>query len=276
MSTVATSTTKQPYGKSYGGNAAENYERFFVPVIGEPLAQDLVAKAALRPGERVLDVACGTGIVTRLAADRVAPGGSVAALDITPAMLATARTIVMDKSVPIRWYETTAESIPLPDASFDVVLCQLGLMFIPDKRAAVREMARVLAPGGRIFITVPTPTDFFNVFDDTLAQHVGPEAAQFVKMVFSLNDPAELEALLRGAGLQDVRVQSAAKQIRLPSGEEFVWQYVQSTPLMALLADATDELRAAIERAVVSGWERWQSGSGLAYDQPILTASGRK
>jgi SAM-dependent methyltransferase len=169
----ATRTIEQPYGQAYGGNAAENYERFFVPAIGEPFARDMIEAAALQPGERVLDVACGTGIVTRLAAERVAPNGIIAGLDVNPAMLAVARTLVTSSRTPVRWYETSAEAMPLPDAAFDVVLCQLGLMFMADKGAALREMRRVLAPGGRALISVPVPTAFFTALDEAIERHIG-------------------------------------------------------------------------------------------------------
>jgi len=127
-----------------GANPAENYQRFFVPQIGAPVAADLLAAARLLPGERVLDVACGTGVVARLAAERVGPSGTVAGLDIHPAMLAVARS---ESTSGARWYEASAESMPLADATFDVVLCQMGLQFVTDKRAALREMHRVLVPG---------------------------------------------------------------------------------------------------------------------------------
>jgi ubiquinone/menaquinone biosynthesis C-methylase UbiE len=129
-------------GAPYGDNPAENYEKYFVPAIGRPFGVDLVNDAGLEPGKHVLDVACGTGIIARLAAERVAPGGSVSALDVNPAMLAVARTF--PSPVPIKWYETAAESVPLPDNSFDVVVCQFGLQFTSDSAAAVRELHRVL------------------------------------------------------------------------------------------------------------------------------------
>ena len=267
---------EKPYGQAYGGNAAENYERFFVPAIGEPFAREMMEAAALQPGERVLDVACGTGIVTRLAAERVAPGGTVAGLDVNPAMLAVARTVVTPSLTPIRWYETSAEAMPLPDASFDVVLCQLGLMFMTDKGAALREMRRVLAPRGRALISVPRPTAFFRALDEAIEQHMGADAAGFVRLVFSLHEPAEVERLLNEAGFQDVRVRPGARTIHLPPPREFLWQYIRCTPLMALMADGGDEARAALERDVVSRWEPWTTGEGLAYEQPFILASGRK
>jgi ubiquinone/menaquinone biosynthesis C-methylase UbiE len=150
---MTTTVQSELYRTTFAGIAAENYERFFVPAIGAPFAADLVTTAQLRPGERILDVACGTGVVTRLAAERVAPGGSVAGADITASMLSVARAVPSSAPIAIQWYETSAEAMPFPDCSFDVVLCQFGLQFMADRPAAVREMRRVLAPGGRLVIT---------------------------------------------------------------------------------------------------------------------------
>ena len=142
----AAGTTQIAYGQTFGDQEARGYEQGFVPAIGAPFGAALVAAAGLRQGERVLDVACGTGIVTRLAADRVAPDGKVSGLDLNPAMLSVARSVAQSSGRPINWYESSAEAMPLPDGSFDVVFCQLGLMFIADRRAAVREMRRVRSP----------------------------------------------------------------------------------------------------------------------------------
>ena len=211
------------FGVEYRGTAPENYQRYFVPVIGGPFAGDLVTEAALNPGERVLDVACGTGVVARLAAERVGRTGTVAALDLNLGMLSVARTIP-SPGAEIRWYETTAESIPLPDNGFDVVLCQLGLQFVVDKIAAIREMRRVLVPGGRVLVSAPPPNAFFDVLDEALAQHVGVEAAGFVRMVFSLHDPATIERLFREAGFDEVTARTDTKALRLPAARDFLWQ----------------------------------------------------
>ena len=112
---TSTSIPQTVWTPSYGDNAAENYEKFFVPVIGGPFALDLVNSAGLRPAERVLDVACGTGTIARLAAERVGQNGRVAGLDINAAMLHVARSL--PSANPIKWYETAAESIPIPDGS---------------------------------------------------------------------------------------------------------------------------------------------------------------
>jgi ubiquinone/menaquinone biosynthesis C-methylase UbiE len=273
---MTTSTSaRQPFYLAYGGTAPEAYERYFVPAIGGPFAHDLITEAALRPGERVLDVACGTGVVTRLAAEKVGPTGSVAALDLNPAMLGVARSVPAPAAPTIRWYESTAESMPLPDGAFDVVLCQLGLQFIEDKAAALREMHRVAAKGGRVLVSVPTPTEFWETPEAAFGRRI-PGAAEFVRAVFSLKDPAEVERLFRAAGFRDVAVRHYAKTIRLPAARDWLWQYVQCTPLAGQLAEADHALLEAIEREVVEGWKPWTSGGGMSYEQRMIVATARR
>lgn len=272
---TAMSTSQLAFGKNYGGTAPENYERFFVPAIGGPLANDLIAEAGLRAGERVLDVACGTGIVARLAAERVGRSGMVGGVDINAGMLGVARSVSAPAGAAIKWYESSAESIPLPKESFDVVLCQLGLMFMLDKGAAVSEMHRVLVPDGRALVSVPTPTAFFNVFEEGLARHL-PAGAVFVSQVFSLDDSAQIEALFRDAGFREVTIRRYTRALRLPSPRDFLWQYIQSTPLVGLIADAGDDVLGALEHDVVTGWQAWLEGDGLSYEQTMIATTARK
>ncbi|HSQ31507.1 MAG TPA: methyltransferase domain-containing protein [Gemmatimonadaceae bacterium] len=271
---MTAATSGPAFWKPGLGAGPENYERYFVPVIGRPLAERLVAEAELHRGERVLDVACGTGIVTRLAAEQVGPSGSAAGLDVNAGMLSVARSIAAAANAPIRWYETTAESIPLPDDTFDVVLCQLGLMFVADKDAAVREMRRVTVPGGRILVSVPTPTPFFDVLDGAFERHL-PAGAGFVRAVFSLNDTVEVERLFRDAGLEDFSVRRESLELLLPSAREFLWQYVQSTPLAGVVERADSDILAALERDVVNGWRPWVRDDGLASRQGMIIATAR-
>lgn len=274
MSTAGPSNSV--YDRTYGGRAPEIYQRYFVPAIGQPLAADLVAAAELRPGQKVLDVACGTGVVTRLAAERVGRGGSVAGADINAAMLEVARTSSAGTGPSIKWYETAAEAMPLSDGSFDVVLCQLGLQFMRDREAALREMRRVLVPGGRAFSSVPKPGPFFEVMHDAIARHIDRDAASFVHLVFSLNDPAELRRLFESAGFEEVTVRPAAKEMRLPPAAEFLWQYIYCTPLAPAIMGVDENRRAALERDVVNGWRPWTHEGGMQYQQDMLVASGRR
>jgi ubiquinone/menaquinone biosynthesis C-methylase UbiE len=125
---------------------AEMYEASFVPTLFADLAPHLVTAAAVAPGDRVLDVACGTGIVARVAADRVGEQSRVVGLDLNEAMLTVARRVRPD----LEWHQGDAGALPFPDSAFDVAMCQSGLMFVPDPGAALREMARVVAVGGTV------------------------------------------------------------------------------------------------------------------------------
>jgi SAM-dependent methyltransferase len=272
----ATRPSHQHFGKAYGGSAPENYERFFVPAIGAPLAADLIAIAALRPGERVLDVACGTGVVARLAAERVGATGRAAGLDLNPGMLEVARAVT-PTGMAIEWRQSNAEAMQLSSEAFDVVLCQMGLQFMPDKLAALREMRRVLAPGGRFIMNVPGPTPpVFAIMDEALARYISPEAAKFVRVVFALHDPAEVQGLISGAGFCDVAIQSGTKKLRLPAPQEFLWQYVQSTPLGGVVAQVDDESRAALERDVVAKWQEFVEDGALMLEVGGVVATARK
>jgi ubiquinone/menaquinone biosynthesis C-methylase UbiE len=267
---------QQHYGRAFGGSAPENYERYFVPVIPAPLAAELLDAVAPRLGERVLDVACGTGIVARLAAERVGPTGKVTGIDLTPGMLEVAKNATPPGRA-IDWHEASAEAMPLPDEAFDVVVCQLGLMFVPDKAAAVREMKRVLVSGGRLGINVPGPTPpLFAIVDEALQRHVGSEAAGFVGAVFSLNDPGEIRDLIAGAGFRDVRVRKSARKLPLPPPGEFLWQYVHSTPLAGIMAKVDDQKRASLEREVVERLRPFVQDGGLIFEFDLAVATALK
>jgi ubiquinone/menaquinone biosynthesis C-methylase UbiE len=268
--------TQQISFKADRGDVAENYERYFVPVIGAPLAADLVDLAAFRPGERVVDVACGTGVVTRLAAERVGVAGTVAGVDINPDMLTVARAAA-PADAAIEWHEAKAEELPLPDDAFDVALCQLGLQFFADKPAALRQIRRVLVPGGRLLINVPGPQPpMFAVLEAALARHLGPEVAAFVGTVFSLHDPTELRDLIHGAGFAEVEARATERTLSLPSPADFLWQYVHSTPLGGPAAGLDDEQRAVLECEVVADWEAFREDDTLLLRQPVTLATARK
>lgn len=259
------------FDRTYGANPAENYEQYFVPVIGEPMARDLIARAALQPADRVLDVACGTGIVARLAGHVVAGRGSVAGLDANAAMLAVARTAGPD----IEWYEAPAEQMPFADAAFDVVLCQMGLQFISDRPQAMREMRRVLADGGRVLLSLPGPiSGIFAAFGTALEHHVGPDAAGFVRHVFCLYETAEMERLLRDAGFRDSVVNTTTQTLRLPAPHQFLWEYVHSTPLAGMVAMTGAEVRRRLENDLVAAWADFGDSDGLIQQQGVTIAVG--
>jgi SAM-dependent methyltransferase len=142
-----------------------------------------------------------------------------------------------------------------------------------DKAAALREMWRVLAPGGRLYINTPMPNAFFDVLDREIARHVSEEASVFVHAVFSLNDQREMQSLLADAGFETPEARPHAKRLRLPAARDFMWQYIHCTPLMALVRQSGDAQTAALERAVVAAWQPWATGDGMSYEQSVLVGS---
>jgi ubiquinone/menaquinone biosynthesis C-methylase UbiE len=266
-------TQQVSYGP-FSAAPAANYERYFVPAIGAPLAYDLLELAELQPGERVLDLACGTGVVARLGAQLVGRG-AVTGVDVNPGMLAVARSVAADRAID--WREASAQALPLEDASFDVVLCQMGLQFFPDRARAVREMWRVLKPGGRVVLNVPGPTPpLFAVLEQSLRRHVGHEAAGFIATVFSLHELGEVSTLLEEAGFADVLVHSERKALAVPRAEDFLWQYVNSTPVAQAAKGLDEDQRALLEREIVAGWEPFADDGALLLDVDVTTATGRR
>jgi ubiquinone/menaquinone biosynthesis C-methylase UbiE len=269
-------TASVPSFQAYAGTAPENYERYFVPAIGRPLAGALVDVAGVQPGQRLLDVACGTGIVASLAAERAGPTGSVAGVDFNPGMLAVARSTPAS-GAPITWHEAAADALPFPDGAFDLALCQLGLQFFPDRLGALREMRRVLGPSGRTLVLVPGPApEIFAILEDALAAHFTPDVAAFVEVVFSLHEPEELRRLLADAGFRRVDARVHSKTLQLPSPEEFLWQYVSSTPLAKAVRDLDDHTRTAVTQDVVSRWQPFTQRGRLILELGFSVASGER
>jgi ubiquinone/menaquinone biosynthesis C-methylase UbiE len=261
---------------TYAGNPAENYERYFVPDIGEPFAKRIVAAATLRQGERVLDVACGTGVAARLAAEATGSPGLIAGIDLNPAMVDVARATGAQGS-EIAWHEGAAENLPFDDESFDVVVSSLGFQFFTDKVAAIREMRRVLTPGGRISIgtTGPMPA-LFQVIDAVIGTHLGPEASRFIETVFSFHDPVGMESMLGEAGFIDADVEFGPIPLRLAPPADFVWQYVNSTPLAALAAHMDEAERVALEQEVSQRCEPFTDHGSLIMEPQALVATARR
>jgi SAM-dependent methyltransferase len=235
------------------GNAAELYQRYLVPAITTKWAQDLVERAQPGAREAVLDIACGTGVVTRLTAKRAAQG-RVVGLDLNAAMLAVARAVPHDGS-PITWIEGSALDLPFPPASFDLILCQLGLQFFPDQGRALREMRRVLSGTGRVALSVYSPierTPGANAFVLALDQVLGADASRTKRGEHAFADPRQVEALLKDAAFGGLEVRTVQQTIAFPSVLDYVRFQLLATPMTALLKDATEAERQATIAAVAS------------------------
>lgn len=244
-------------------NPAELYEQYLGPTISDPWARVLLKYAAPQPSEHALDVACGTGSVARHVAPIVGAEGRVVGFDISPEMLAVARTLSAPMGATIEWQEGSANALALPDGAFNLVLCQQGLQFFSDRAASLREMRRVLTDGGRVVLSVWQALQQHPIYEalfEATTRHLGTSITE-VALPFSLWDAAELRALLSDAGFQHIEVISRSLDIHLPSPEHFVQLTVQGaattipafaqldTGARSALVDAvTDETEAVVQR----------------------------
>lgn len=263
-----TTTANGRHGHNWEGVsvAAERYERDLVPALFEPWAGVLVDIAGIGPGDRVLDVACGTGVVARRALRRVKPDGHVCGLDVNEDMLAIARRASGD----IEWRQADASRTGLPEASFDAALCQQGLQFIPDRLAALRELHRVLAPGGRAVIATWCEADGgdagYAPITEALQRHRpdDPDPTGFIAAIFGMTDGTEVARLAEAAGFDDVSVEQRTGTVRYPSAEAWVDAFLGAAPVptIATLAPAT---RAAIVADAASALQPYIDRRGLAF-----------
>jgi ubiquinone/menaquinone biosynthesis C-methylase UbiE len=262
------SMSEQPQWQ-FAGSVPENYERYLVPTIFAPWADDLVEAAALQPGHRVLDIACGTGIVARAAARRLGSCGNVIGLDLSAPMLAAARTAAAAEGVTVEWREGSAVKLPLPDGASDIVFCQQGLQFFPDRPAALREMHRVLMPGGRLVLSVWREIERslgFDVLAQVLTRHISPAAgALMTSGPFGLGNMEQLRSLVAGAGFKDIDIHQAAKMLRYPSSDEFVLRYSAGSALVGAIAGADDNARAALLAEIGAKLQSCIDDQGLAF-----------
>jgi ubiquinone/menaquinone biosynthesis C-methylase UbiE len=230
-----------------------------------PWAPELVELAALRPGERVLDLACGTGLLARLAAPKVGPTGTVTGLDFNAGMLAVARALPSPSGASISWVEGSAMAMDLLDRSFDVILCQQGLQFFPDKPKALRETHRVLAPGGRALLSVWKSAGPYNIaVGEALEKHVGAESATRYRTSRVVPDAEELRRLFLDAGFRAVEIRPSSRVIRLPSIENFVLDHLSSSPVAGAVAALKEEVRAILAKQVKSALQSYANADGVA------------
>src|ERR687897_863199 len=192
---------RQWEGWQLEASSAEAYERYLVPLLFAPGAQYLIELAGLGTGERVLDVA---------------------------------RKVSSDVSPAIEWRKGDATDMPLPDRAFDVVFCQQALQFFPDRQAALGEMHRVLAPNGRLALSVLRSIEHnpgYRLLAEAFERHAGPDAGSMMRSPFRSLSAGELRDLITGAGFRDVRILLGIGPVRYPSAEEFVHQEAASSPL---------------------------------------------
>ena len=259
------------------GSVAEAYERYIMSPFGNAWAQALVQVAAPTEGERVLDVACGTGAVARFTAPLVGPTGLVTGLDLNAGMLDIARTMPVPNGAAIAWQEGSAIALPFPNASYDLVCCHQGVQFFPDRPAALREMLRVLTPTGRLALGLWRRLEyqpFYAGLSEALERYVNREAAASLRAAFSLADADELRALVVGAGFGNIQIRIRSRLTRYPSLREFVLGYLSGTPMAGAISALDGTIRSAMVEQVCSTLRDYVDDDGMAapWEAYLLTA----
>jgi ubiquinone/menaquinone biosynthesis C-methylase UbiE len=255
----------------------EMYERWLVGPLFRPWAEIVLERARLAAGDRVLDVACGTGIVARLAKERLGVDTLVVGVDISPQMLAVARAVAPG----IDWREGNAQALPLKEGErFDVVLCQLGLQFFPDKPAAAGEMRRAMDRGGRLVVAVWRSLEHTPCFRD-LHRVAEARLGEVVDRRHGYGDPVSLERLLADAGFEDVRVETVTRTIRFADGAAFLRLNTMAlVGMSAASSTMTDDERAKVSGAIVEDsagvLKEYTDTEGLSFDigANVATAHG--
>lgn len=255
------------------GSGAETYERVMVPLWFGRWAEALVDLVALRPSERVLDVACGTGVTTRLAKAKVGDSGRVDGLDINATMLSQARELAAE--LDIGWIESDVVDSGLPDASYEVVLSQHGYHYFPDKPGALREFLRLLTPGGRLAFSVwDGHSAYTRAICAAVERHISPEIAGKQRSQRETPSAMELAAEVRAAGFLDVDVVRQELMIDVPLAPEFVPLHLGSMPIAGAFIALDDDARARLIDDVADALSDHVEGDRIVYPDAVHVATG--
>ena len=250
-------------------SAADIYEEFFVPALFAQWAPRLADAARIATGQRVLDVACGTGVLAREALRRVGPQGSVTGLDRNQGMLATAKR----QQPGIAWQQGMAEALPFEASSFDVVMCQFGLMFFESRKKALQEMWRVLRRNGHLAVAVWDIAEHSPGYAAMIAllhRLFGKDIADELRAPFAMGDKATVQALFEEAGIRTADIQTVNGTARFPSIASWVATDVKGWTL----ADRIDEAqyRRLQDEAAIEFKRFVQSDDSVAFASPALIA----
>jgi ubiquinone/menaquinone biosynthesis C-methylase UbiE len=239
------------------GSVPEIYERHMGPVFFVPYARDLARRVVVPPRGRVLEIACGTGMLTRHVAATLDPSTSITATDLNDAMLAVARTTVNAPNV--EWKTADATALPFADRSFDAVVCQFGVMFFPDRVAAAREVRRVLRPGGSFWFSVWNSLDenpIGRIPQETIAGFFDAGPPTFYEVPFGYHDRAQIASDLRAAGFGTIDVHQVDLDGHAVSADSAALGIVQGTPMVAIVRERANAPMDAVTAAVSAALAR--------------------
>jgi SAM-dependent methyltransferase len=232
----------------FTGSIPAAYDRFLGPMLFEPYADDLTARLTVPPSGAVLELACGTGILSGRMRRALPAAATLTATDLNEPMLAYARAHVPDAG--ITWRQADAQALPFPDAVLDAVACQFGLMFVPDKPLAFAEARRVLRPRGQFIFNVwlsLAENPFGRIARDTIAGFFTSNPPTFYDVPFGFHDESQIRNLLKNARFGSVSCQRVELEARSPSAEDAAKGLVIGNPVVL---DVTERATAPAEEVV--------------------------
>ena len=256
----------------------ETYEQYIVPTWMDDWSSDLIDIGNVTPKKRVLDVACGTGIIARKSAALVGPEGRIVGVDFNEGMLRVARRCAgQEGASAIEWYQSDVSCMPFSSGEFDTVLCQQGLQFFPDKKAALCEMKRVLAPGGTLALSVwgrPEKSPHVIAICDVFTDYFVEDSTTIFQVACSLSNPQVLQNLVQDAGFSNIHIRFGVKIARHPSLAELLPAYFSVFPVAAQIAAMPEGERTRMFRCIETKLTAWREHDGLAVptENCILTA----
>jgi ubiquinone/menaquinone biosynthesis C-methylase UbiE len=260
------------------GSGPELYEKILVPPLFTPWADDLIRRVDIKSGEKVLDVATGTGIVARRAAAVVGPSGTVTALDINPAMLGVARKAPAPEQPAIKWVEGDALILPFGDGEFDVVMCQQAMQFFQDRKKAVHEMFRVLARGGRVALAswrAPEHNPYGIAFARVVERRVSPEAGKETRSPFAWDNGDEMAKLLKEAGFKNVKVEAVTLDMTEPDLRRFIINDLLAYPSTGkAIAGWSEAQRDALVEEILAALAQYKEKDGSSWKIPWASNVG--
>ena len=257
------------------GNAAEVYEAQKVKAIFGPLARATLDMVSLTRDDRVLDLACGTGIVARTVQDRIAPATPIAGADLNEGMIATARRLTADQAGRFDWRVADAGALPFGDGAFTAVFCQQGIQFFPDDGAVVAEISRVLAPNGLIVLTVWSgPNAFFTEMAQALGRHAGAEVGQRSLAPFQYTRHARLQELILAAGFRDLSSRRVQVDRVVQQPETSIAQEILGNPVGATVSQLGDAVMRTVVAEIIAATTDYRRGDDLVFLQEahLITA----
>ncbi|MGQ0752044.1 MAG: class I SAM-dependent methyltransferase [Betaproteobacteria bacterium] len=253
------------------GSAPEYYERNRVPAFHGPVAKIMLDRMALRPGQAVLDLACGTGIAARLAAPRVQPGGRVTGLDLNEEMLAVARVRARSASLYIDWRRGDACALPFAEGVFDAIVCQQGLQFFVDPLRALREVRRVAASGAGMAVSVSVPGVYNIALAEALAQYAGETVAASSFAPFALGEQTTLIKLVEQAQLTGITTESVTLMRRIEPTQQWLLEESRAMPYGNAVAALEPAARTALLRYVSSRLQAfWRDDAFLVPREALI------